>query len=354
MEVLNTKTNKTIVVSYDDTTRMSDFCNDTEGNISKEYYDWYLKTEDYFTTHGILLIDNVGQTKVTFAIEFDFTNPELTEFTVYNYADWSIICKFKFKRTDNIAFDNIVCDIKIFHNEKYIQMGAVLSPAGLDKVEKKYMSQIKETINRNGYRKPSNRTIIEDKRKTFMGIFRNYFSRFVVHTVYSMMYYVSKIQPEEITTSFIKELNAETEKVAGIYKYSGYIDLRENKVYRPIIKRDPDSPIREYNRHIQAWSVRGHYRKTKNGLIWINEQVRGKGELEKRVYSTVDEKELNITPKVFEVERSKVVNIVTERPIRTESEKPIHVKSEFVAKPLSVLANFKNVISRIYKWVINT
>ena len=89
------------------------------------------------------------------------------------------------------------------------------------------------------------------------------------------------------------------------YKYTGYIDLSDNKTYRPLIKKDPNEPIREYQRHIQKWTVRGHYRKTKNGMIWIEPHTKGEGELEKRIYGTEDEKDLNLIPKVFEVVRTK-------------------------------------------------
>lgn len=42
--------NKTIVISYDDATRMVDFCLDSERSVSREFYDWYLKDKaEYFT-----------------------------------------------------------------------------------------------------------------------------------------------------------------------------------------------------------------------------------------------------------------------------------------------------------------
>lgn len=50
------------------------------------------------------------------------------------------------------------------------------------------------------------------------------------------------------------------------------------KVYTVSISKESlEAATRSYERHIEQWTVRGHWRKTKNGQVWIKPHVRGEG-----------------------------------------------------------------------------
>lgn len=300
--------NKTIVITYDDATRMVDFCKNNEKVVSKEFYDWYLGDGEYFSKSGMLIIDGMIGEKEKCAISFDFTNPDAVEFNVYRYKDQSIICNFFFYRQQNMTMDNVSVDIKYFSAHVFKgQKNLWLSPEIKERVVKIAQQIAKNEAQRRktGQRASKTDLIIEGSMNAAFKEINTFNCKTLVYFTYAMMYYVSKQEPEEITSAFKTEINTEGEKIKSIYKYTGYVDLRENKTYKPIVKKDPDEPMREYQRHIQSWTVRGHYRNTKNGRIWIEPHIKGEGELEKRIYGTEDEKDLNLIPKVFEVMRTK-------------------------------------------------
>ena len=87
-------------------------------------------------------------------------------------------------------------------------------------------------------------------------------------------------------------------------------------------------------------------------MIWIEPHTKGEGELEKRIYGTEDEKDLNLIPKVFEVERT-----VKEKPVepikieapKTEETKPIVVEQlPVVVKKEKV--SFVKKLLRFFGW----
>ncbi|AEW47176.1 hypothetical protein BCP78_0169 [Bacillus phage BCP78] len=50
------------------------------------------------------------------------------------------------------------------------------------------------------------------------------------------------------------------------------------KVYTVSVSKESlEAATRSYERHIEKWTVRGHWRKTKNGQVWIKPHVRGEG-----------------------------------------------------------------------------
>jgi hypothetical protein len=47
-----------------------------------------------------------------------------------------------------------------------------------------------------------------------------------------------------------------------------------------------EKPKRQYERHIEAWTVRGHWRTTKTGKrVWVRPHVKGKGEIVPKTYT---------------------------------------------------------------------
>lgn len=300
--------NKTIVITYDDATRMVDFCKNNEGDVSKEFYDWYLGEGEFFSKSGMLIIDGIYSDKQRVAMSFDFNNPDVAEFNIYRYTDQSIICNFFFYRQQNLTMHNASIDVKYFSLHYFRHQKRIwMSPEMKEKAKTIATGIIQAEMLRRkkGGRAKSSDELYEESLKVSSKEFNTFNCQTLVYFIYAMMFYVSKQEPEEITTEFKKEIASQGEKASSIYKYTGYIDLRENKTYRPIIKKDPDEPVREYERHIQKWTVRGHYRKTKNGKVWIEQHTRGEGELEKRIYGTENEEDLNLIPKVFEVQRTK-------------------------------------------------
>ena len=132
----STVINKTVVITYDDATRMVDFCKDAEKSISKDFYDWYLEEKPkYFAEAGMLIIDGLIGEKERVAVSFDFTDPDNALFNVYRYKDQKIITSFYFKRQDNLTMTDVSVDIKYFSSHFFKgQKNIWLSPEIKDKV----------------------------------------------------------------------------------------------------------------------------------------------------------------------------------------------------------------------------
>jgi hypothetical protein len=149
------------------------------------------------------------------------------------------------------------------------------------------------------------------------------------------MFYFSVQRPDSIK---IEEYEATNPKEVDLclksgkrkYYYSGYVNLNQTKIYRPRINEKLEKIKRgEYNRHIEKWGVRGHYRNVNGKQIWIEAHERGEGKLEKRIYGTAKESEMNIIPQVFEVEYTYVEPI--EQPEQlTPPEEVINIEYEIV------------------------
>ena len=132
--------------------------------------------------------------------------------------------------------------------------------------------------------------------------------------VHASMYYYTKQKPEEISYDsyfgFQEDLEYTTKKQTYIYKYTGYINLNDTKIFRTRInKKLDDEKRKEYERHIESWTVRGHYRTIKGKKVWIKDHIRGEGVLENRIYGTVPESEVLLIPKEIECERDVRVSV---------------------------------------------
>ncbi|AKQ08347.1 hypothetical protein PQE66_gp032 [Bacillus phage PBC2] len=52
----------------------------------------------------------------------------------------------------------------------------------------------------------------------------------------------------------------------------------KRKIYKISVPKEPVSTDRrEYERHVEKWTVRGHWRQTKNGKVWIKPYIKGEG-----------------------------------------------------------------------------
>lgn len=130
------------------------------------------------------------------------------------------------------------------------------------------------------------------------------------------MCYYTKEKPKEIPYSSYfsgqEDMEYTTKKETYTYKYTGYINLNDTKIYRTQLNSKlNDEKKKEYERHIDSWSVRGHYRTNKKtgNKIWIKDHVRGEGELEQRIYGTKPASEVLLIPKMIECEREVRVGV---------------------------------------------
>jgi len=307
-----TETSKTIVISFGDIDRMMDFCKDKDRNITRDFFDWYLiDNGEYFARKGVILIDKFIAGEEKLVVSFDLTIPDNVNFELYRYSDQSIMSHFIYKRQENLTMTDIVLDIKylfahtfkdtenLFIAERLLKNTVRLNMSIIELDKRRRRQKRHLTKDEIVFQKRTNKSLQEEAR---------FNCELAVYTLYSLMYYVSrqKTSIQEISSDFSTQVTNESlgKKVEHIYKYTGYVDLSKNKVYKPIVKKDPDEPIREYQRHIEKWTVRGHYRRTSNGLIWIEPHEKGQGEVEKRIYGEGDGKALNLIPKEFVVERT--------------------------------------------------
>lgn len=302
-------TTDTVVLTIQDYTTMIKECKDTNDNVSKSFFDWYLKTENFFLKEGYFII-NESDT-VNIPVYFNLNNADLTELVLLGIDD--VIARLLFKRKDNLTMTDVTVDVVYFSRHAFKKSSGILVgdhvhditsdinklTNKLNKLKGKASKATKRTI---PY-KTAVRRLEKDCDKYMDKAMVDHYKT-VVYILYSLMYTVSRKTPEEIAT-ILQPLSLENgKKVLGTYKYTGYIDLKNSKVYKPVLDKNPDDPIRDYERHINSWTVRGHYRKTSKGLIWIDPHTKGEGELEDRTYSTIDEKELNLKVKTFIVEKS--------------------------------------------------
>ena len=324
---METEINKTIVVSYDDITRMKDFCTNKGEGVTKDFYDWYVNDNAFFSKTGMLICEKViNGSEKKFVVSFDFNNPDIPSFVMYDYAKQKPVCRYIMIREDNLAMKDITLKISWIDMKFFMDPSSIfLSNETYDEVKKDcesklYLdSKVKEKEkklgkqeyafggsgrNRNLKNAKKQLNIVEKQLEKVNYKIATFMAQQGVYFVYATMYYFAKNKAKEVT-GMTKEGSIEFitgRQVKALYKYTGYVNVDEVKVYKPVIKKD--GPVREYGRHIEKWSVRGHYRKVGDKTIWIEPHERGEGELEKRIYGTEKESEVNVIPKVFEVVRN--------------------------------------------------
>lgn len=344
----NSNINQTILLTYDDFTRMIDYCcQDNEGNVSREFMDWYIKEEKFFVRKGILIVESlIMNHDKKFVLSFDFTNIDCPEFYIYNYQLQKRVCRFSFLREQNMAMKDISVNIKFIDMNYFSVMENTFCTQNDLAEVKKNSGKDKDLqrLTKDELRKERNRLL-----KKLDSIHREIVKQMCikgVYITYAMMYYFIKNKLKEISTdertTLFQNTTGTTKEIKSTYKYTGYINLNDAKIYKPIIKKNPNEPKREYERHIERWTVKGHYRRLRNGeLKWIEPHERGEGnKLEKRVYGTQDEKDVNIRPKVFEVTRmvseKNIQPILVAEPPLTFIPNVIQKKSLTTATPITI------------------
>lgn len=356
------ETNKTIVVSYDDISRMKEHCLGEDGaTVTKDFMDWYVNENAFFSVNGVLIVENILVEGRRHCIGFNFDNPELPEFKIYDYTTQKEMARFFFSKENNLTMKDIKISLdrfnrKLFTSEKSLFCSTDLSAELSSFAESKgYSDHNIKKMNRMqmlAYQKSITKRVDNFLERTCI-----FMSEQSVYMVYAAMYYFISNKPQEIIGAPKQAMieNGVGKQITAIYKYTGYVNILDSKIYKPIIKKDPNEPTREYGRHIERWSVRGHYRTVNGKRIWIEPFEKGSGELEKRVYGTDNETESKIIPKVFEVERivyeksqSPMVNgtIIKnlELPVKPKKDNLIPIKQNiFVSIINKIRAFIKNI-----------
>jgi len=302
--------NKTIVVTYDEISRMQGFCTNDDGEVTRDFMDWYVNESSFFSKTGMLITDDIlKESNKKFAVAFDFNNPDYAEFVLYDYHTQKEMCKYSFSRKNNLAMEHIKTKIKWFDKKAFKSSENTFSSKELNIELDDFESKLRKTtrIKKPEYKKLKRRHGVLEKQLDIMYFkIASFMAEQGVYFTYATMYYFAKNKSKEIIGLPKKDLlnNGIGQQINAIYKYTGYVNINDTKIYKPIIKKDKNEPSREYGRHIEKWSVRGHYRRVNGKTMWIEPHEKGEGNLEKRVYGTEKESEVNIIPKVFEVTRT--------------------------------------------------
>ncbi len=304
------ETNKTIIVTYDDISRMKEFCTDKDVVVTRDFMDWYVNDNAFFTKKGMLIVeDMLSQSNKKFTIGFDFNNPDYPEFSLYNYDSQKEICKYYFIKEDNLSMKDITVKIKWFDKKEFTNQDNAFSSGPINAEISKILVQcnrMKANKHTSKNELLSQKNFLEKQLDVISLKIRKLMTEQGVYFTYATMYYFAKNKATEVTGMPKTQLleNGIGKQITSFYKYTGYVNINDAKIYKPVIKKDKNEPVREYGRHIEKWSVRGHYRRVNGKTIWIEPFEKGEGELEKRIYGTEKESELNLVPKIFEVTKT--------------------------------------------------
>ena len=328
----------TLVTTYGESQEiiryMNDFCGKCRSQLFKE---WYYTHEAFFVTEGVLIMDDLmyqmqindeGQIRykpVRFCLKFDIQE-KYSSFSIINYYNQDKIASFRFIPAQNLDFKNIKIVRDFTDLSKFQNLGEFSNPL--------LMRKIKNSLEAEGLKIASSRPsklkqFYEKSKIETSKLLLEYMCEHSVVLLYSMMYYYTKQKPEKIKYSsyfgFQEELEHTTKKETYTYKYTGYINLNDTKIYRTKINNSLFyDKKKEYERHIESWTVRGHYRKTKTGeKIWVKDHVRGEGVLENRIYGTKPASEVLLIPKEIECEREVIVSVKKKQSTDTEIKPPI-------------------------------
>ena len=315
--------NKTIITTYEDAKEMMDyvqgFCPCCKYELFEE---WYAKKTDYFVEKGFFVVDGLMHDTddgklLRYCFTFDTSDIERIVFTIYNYYKKDKVCTFYFNPGDNDDIADAKIIMEHYNIIKWNELhGSFLNPEILKKTEAIWATKPNRL---RGKKITAQLKIEKDVRREVGFAIHEFMCQHTVFFFLSTMFYFSLQKPDEVENPFIEEAPqtqeaqaTRKESVKYNYKYTGYIDLTKTRVYKAKTCERLNEEKREYERHIQSWSVRGHYRRINGNRIWIKGHQKGEGQLENRVYGTVPEEELTFIPKVFEIKREREVVVTQE------------------------------------------
>jgi hypothetical protein len=344
--------NNTVVTTYGEACEVMQYADDFCGCCrSKFYNEWYDANEAYFVRKGIFVVDDLmyldclkdgkdDKKPVRYCFKFDFSENTHSSFTILNYYNQEKIADFRFIRSDNPEFKEVKVRIDYMDLKKFKNLGRFTNPIFNEKMDKswKVFYSRTDSLPKAKLQEAYNKQVELDNKMTLQ-----FMCEHTVEMVHACMYYYTKEKPQQIQYDsyfgFQEDLEYTTKKETYIYKYTGYINLNDTKVYRTKINRNLDDEKRkEYDRHIESWTVKGHYRTIKGKKVWIKDHIRGEGALEQRIYGTKPESEVLLIPKLIECEREVRVSVKRkETANRDELVYMDEIPLENYAKALNVL-----------------
>lgn len=370
----------TIITSYGESCQILDYTTGYCGCCFSNFFnEWYDKNEAYFVRKGIFVIDELmfldcekgegvegekkERKKVRYCFKFDFTDADVSYFSILNYYNREKVADFHFKKSDFPNLHDVVCTFDFIDLKAFSRLGYFLNDWITKKLDKSWDVFYKRTASLPNHKLNE---YYEKQQTTDRKMLLQFMCDHSVQIILSTMCYYTKEKPERISYesfAITEDLEYTTKKQKYSYKYTGYINLNDTKIYRTIIKKNLDEEKKkEYQRHIESWSVRGHYRTIKGKRVWVKEYIKGEGILENRIYGTKPESEVLLIPKVIECEREvrvstkeigipKDVLIYDEQPIPKISAPTPIIISQSEQPPKTIIAR-KSVWQKIRLFLI--
>lgn len=325
---------KKIVLTYNEAQDLMKACCEPEEKnksiISRDFLDWYLIEESFICKQGVFVLENVSKDNRSISASFDLSNPERPNFKIYDPKTGYNVCGFRFIREENLTMVNLNVKYDYLIEKKFNSLGVKMVST---EYNRRFQNSNKELdallqIARSDKKAATNSHLskrLNSIRFDVNDIYKETCES-VIYCFYATMYHFSKkhlINPEpneHENKEFDLQKDTTEKTVKRKYTYTGFVKI--DNTYRPVIKKGKDEPVREYERRIESWSVRGHYRRVSGGLIWIDPHVKGSGNLEARVYGTSKQDcEKHITEKVFNIEKKILIapQLETQEPIEKES-----------------------------------
>ena len=241
----------------------------------------------------------------------------------------------------------------------YDKLGAFMNQDITEKIKKSWdrFHKISDSLPKAKYQDAYTKQMQLEKKMTLQ-----FMCEHTIDIIHDCMCYYTKEKPKEIPYSSYfsgqEDLEYTTKKETYIYKYTGYINLNDTKVYRTQLNSKlNDEKKKEYERHIDSWSVRGHYRTNKKtgNKVWVKDHVKGDGELEQRIYGTKPASEVLLIPKIIECEREVRIGVKSKNSyaqdeiVYMDESKPEPIKLEpyKVVKKRGILEYIKSIIAKI-------
>lgn len=325
--------NNTVVTTYGEACEVMQYADDFCGCCrSKFYNEWYDANEAYFVRKGIFVVDGLmyldcikddGKDDikpVRYCFKFDFSEKTHSTFTILNYYNQDKVAEFRFVRSDNLEFKEVKVRIDYMDLKKLKNLGHFTNSIFNEKMEKSWKMFYSRTdsLPKSKLQEAYNKQLELENKMTLQ-----FMCEHTVEMAHACMYYYTKEKPEQIQYGayfgFQEDLEYTTKKETYIYKYTGYINLNDTKIYRTKInKKLDDEKRKEYERHIESWTVRGHYRTIKGKKVWIKDHVRGEGMLENRIYGTKPASEVLLIPKEIECEREVRIGVQNKSKMQDE------------------------------------
>ena len=132
--------NTVICVDWDDLQNVVETAYQGEDDLSKDFYDWYLKKNEYLLKKGYIKFWNDGI--IHCIVRFDLTEPDEAEFEIVTEYGKKI-CLFYFEREKNLTLDPGSIEIDIdFYNPAAATDEMFLSKFEITEIDDKHVKAV--------------------------------------------------------------------------------------------------------------------------------------------------------------------------------------------------------------------